>query len=150
MTIKNGIPDGHHTLTPHLVVKGAAQAIEFYKKVFGAEEVYRLPLPDGSIAHAEITIGNSRLWLSDENPQMGTKSQAAPGATTVHVFVPNADAVFAKAVELGAKVAQPLTDMFWGARYGQVIDAFGHKWSIATQVREVPPADMQKAVAKMA
>jgi uncharacterized glyoxalase superfamily protein PhnB len=150
MTIKNGTPEGHHTITPHVVVKGAAKAIEFYAKAFGAEEISRLGMPGGLVAHAELRIGDSILWLADENPQMGAFAQAAPGAVTIHLFVKDADAVFAKAVAAGAKVALPLTDMFWGSRYGQVVDGFGLKWSIATQVREVSPQEMAAAMQKMA
>jgi len=150
MTIKNGTPQNLHSVTPHLVVKGAAKAIEFYRKAFGAEEVYRLPLPDGGIAHAEIRIGDSSFWLSDEQPQMGAFAQTAPGATSLHLFVSKVDAVFDAAVAAGAKALMPPTDMFWGARYGQVVDPFGHRWSVATQTREVTPAEMQAAMKQMA
>jgi uncharacterized glyoxalase superfamily protein PhnB len=150
MAIKNGVPEGHHTVTAHLVVKGAKDAIAFYKKAFGAEEIYHFEMPGGGVAHAEIRVGDSIVWLADEQPQMGAFAQSAPAATTLHLFVKDADAVFAKAVEVGAKAVMPLTDMFWGARYGQVVDPFGHKWSIATQKREVSPQEMAAAMKKMA
>jgi len=152
MAIKNGIPEGYSTITPHLIVKGAAKAIEFYGKAFGAEEIYRLPMPDGTIAHADLRIGSSLLWLADENPQMGNMAPAGPGsnAASVVLHVADADKVFARAVAAGAEVVQPVTEMFWGARFGQLRDPFGHKWSIATQVREVSPAEIVEAMKRMA
>ncbi len=147
---KNGTPNGMHTVTAHLVVKGAAKAIEFYKKAFGAEEVYRLSTPDGKIAHAEIRIGDSPIWISDEQPNMGAIAQASPGATTLHLFVAKVDEVYARALDAGAKSVLPPTDMFWGARYGQVADAFGHRWSLATQTREVSATEMQDAMKRQA
>src|SRR5438132_10739396 len=117
------IPEGFHTLTPHLIVKDASQAIEFYKKAFGAEELSRLPGPDGSsIMHAALQIGDSRLFLADEFPQMGARGPASIGGTpvTIHVYVEDVDAAFNQAVAAGAKVRMPLDDMFWGDRYGQI------------------------------
>lgn len=150
MAISNGKPTQLHTITPHIVVKDGDKAIAFYKKAFGAEEVYRMPMPDGKIAHAELRIGDSTFWLSDEHPQMGAIAQDKPGATSLHLFVAKVDAVFAAAVAAGATALQPPTDMFWGARYGQVVDPYGHRWSLATQTRDVSPAELADAMKKKA
>jgi uncharacterized glyoxalase superfamily protein PhnB len=147
---KSRVPEGHHTITPHLVVKGAAQAIEFYTKAFGAKELSRHPGPDGSsIMHAALQIGDSRLFLNDEFPRMGVTSPLAMGGTpvTIHLYVEDADAVFGQAVEAGAQIAMPLADQFWGDRYGMVIDPFGHRWSIASQFNEMTPEQMKQASA---
>jgi uncharacterized glyoxalase superfamily protein PhnB len=146
------IPEGFHTVSPHLVVDGAAKAIEFYKKAFGAEEVVRMPAPDGKrLMHAEIRIGDSVVMLCDEFPEMGggCRSPKALGSTcvTLHLYVNDADATFNRAVQAGATATAPLTDMFWGDRYGKVTDPFGHEWSIATHVKDVTPEEMQKAAA---
>ena len=148
----NPIPDGFHTLTPHLTMKDAAAAIEFYKKAFGAVELERHNGPDGkSIMHATLKIGDSRFMLNDEFPEMGGKGPLALGGTpvTLHVAVEAVDEAFARAVAAGAKVTMPLADMFWGDRYGQLEDPFGHKWSLATHIEDVSPEEsarrMQKA-----
>ncbi len=135
----NPIPPGMHTVTPHLVCAGAANAIEFYKEAFGATEVDRLAGPDGKLMHAMLRIGDSALMLVDEFPEMGARGPQALGGTavTIHLSVPDADASFARAVKAGATVRMPVMDMFWGARYGMVQDPFGHQWSIATQVRNL-------------
>jgi uncharacterized glyoxalase superfamily protein PhnB len=141
------IPDGFNTLTPHLVVKGASQAIDFYKKAFGAEEIKRMPGPDGkSLIHAELKIGNSRLMLVDEFPEMNARGPETMGGTpvTIHMFVEDADAVFNRALGAGAQVRMPLADMFWGDRYGVVADPFGHLWSIATHKEDLTPEEMGK------
>jgi PhnB protein len=141
------IPEGHHTLTPHLVVKGASEAIEFYKKAFGAEELTRLPGPDGkSIMHAALKIGDSRLFLVDEFPQMGSVGPLSLGGSPVfiHVFVEDVDTVFDQAVSAGAEVRMPLVDAFWGDRYGQLVDPFGHKWSLATHKEDLTPEEISK------
>jgi PhnB protein len=141
------VPEGFHTLTPHLVVKGASQAIEFYKKAFGAEEITRVPGPDGkSLIHAELKIGDSRLLLVDEFPQMGCLGPQGIGGTpvTIHVFVEDVDTVFNQAVGAGAQVSMPLADMFWGDRYGQITDPFGHKWSLATHKEDLTPEQVSK------
>jgi PhnB protein len=139
------IPEGTRTVTPHLVVKGAAKAIEFYKKAFGAVELYHMPSPGGTIAHAEMQIEDCRVYLADEFP--GGPVRAPKGSTSVvmHLYVPDADAACARAVAAGAKVAMPLTDAFWGDRYGQVKDPFGHVWSIATHKVDLTPEQMMKA-----
>jgi PhnB protein len=152
------IPDGYHSVTPYLCVKGAAEAIEFYKKAFGAEEVLRMPSPDGRIAHAEVRIGNSIVMMADEFPEMGpgARSPKTAGFPTggVMLYTENCDALTERAVKAGATVTMPLQDMFWGDRYGQVEDPFGHRWSIATHKEDVSPEEMgrrqQAWAAKMA
>jgi uncharacterized glyoxalase superfamily protein PhnB len=144
------VPQGFHTVTPHLVVRGASEAIEFYKKAFGARELHRAPGPDGkSIMHAEVQIGDSRIFLNDEYPDMGAVSPLAlkGSPVTIHLYVEDADRVFQQAVQAGAKVAMPLADQFWGDRYGIVIDPFGHHWSIGSHVKDMTPEEMQKAAA---
>jgi uncharacterized glyoxalase superfamily protein PhnB len=148
-TVKR-IPDGYHTVTPHLVVRGAAKAIAFYQKAFGAKELSRHPGPDGaSIMHAELQIGNSRIFLNDEYPEMGaTSPQALQGTpVTLHCYVEDADGLFARAVEAGAQVVMPLADQFWGDRYGMVSDPFGHRWSIASHIKDLTPEQMKQAAA---
>jgi uncharacterized glyoxalase superfamily protein PhnB len=151
-----GAPAGHHSVTPHLVVRYAPQAIDFYKRAFGAVEVHRMPGPDGfSIMHADLKIGDSHIYLNDEFPAMGVKAPQTIGGTpvTVHLYVEDADAVFKAATEAGAQVKMPLADMFWGDRFGKLADPFGHEWSIATHKEDVPMEEMAKraeaAFAKM-
>jgi PhnB protein len=146
------IPDGMHSVTPHLVIDGAAAAIDFYVKAFGAEDVARLPGPQGKLMHALIRIGGSAIMLVDEFPDWGSFGPKALKGTpvTIHLYVPDTDAFYARAVAAGAKATMPPQDMFWGDRYGQVEDPFGHKWSIATHIRDVTPEEMQKAMAQMA
>jgi uncharacterized glyoxalase superfamily protein PhnB len=133
------IPEGFTTITPHLVIDGAAEAIEFYKKAFGAEEITRMPGADGRLMHAEIRIGDSRVMLVDTFPHWGSKSPDVLGGSpvTIHIFVADADALFTRAVAAGAKVTTPIADMFWGDRYGKLEDPFGHKWSIATRIENL-------------
>jgi PhnB protein len=135
----NPIPPGMHTVTPHLVCAGAAAAIEFYKEAFGAVEVDRMPGPGGKLMHAMVRIGDSPVMLVDEFPGMNSLGPKALGGSsvTIHLSVADADAVFARAVAAGATARMPVSEMFWGARYGQVQDPFGHQWSIATQVRHL-------------
>src|SRR6201996_895510 len=137
----NPIPPGMHTITPHLVCQGAAEAIEFYKKAFGAAELTRLAGPDGKLMHAMLRIGDSKLMLVDEWPEMHVRGPQALGGSpvTIHLSVADADAAFRRATAAGASVRMPVTDMFWGARYGLVQDPSGHLWSIATQVRNLTP-----------
>ncbi len=148
MSQVQAIPEGMHSLTPHLVCRGAAAAIEFYGRAFGAIELFRLPGPDGRLIHACVRIGDSQLFLVDEMPEHGALGpQALKGSpVTIHLQVQDADAVFARAVQAGATVGMPLADMFWGDRYGQVVDPFGHHWSIATHVRDVRPDEMVAAM----
>jgi PhnB protein len=141
------IPDGYHTLTPHLIVKGAGQAIEFYKKAFGAVEICRAPGPDGNtIMHAELKIGDSRLFLADEFPEMNCRGPQSIGGSPVaiHIYVEDVDAVFNQALAAGAQVVMPLEDAFWGDRYGKLTDPFGHQWSLATHKEDLPPEELSK------
>lgn len=143
------IPEGFHTVSPHIIVKEAGKAIEFYKKAFGAEEVMRMPGPDGkSVMHAEMKIGNSMVMICDEFPEM-CKSPLSIGGSpvTLHLYVEDADAVFQRAVKAGATPTMPLTDMFWGDRYGKLKDPFGHEWSVATHKKDVTPEECAKAAA---
>ena len=134
------IPDGHHTLGAHIFVAGASDAIEFYKKAFGAEEVGRMTGPDGKgVMHAEIKIGDSRLMLADEFPAMGAKGPKAYGGSPVvlHLYVNDVDTVYNKAIAAGATEVMKVEDMFWGDRYGRLRDPFGHEWSIATHKQDL-------------
>jgi len=146
----NPIPAGMHTVTPHLVCAGAGAAIDFYKKAFGAAETARIPGPGGKLIHASIRIGDSTVMLVDEMPEWGSLGPKALKGTPVviHLYVDDVDAFTARAVAAGAKVTMPVADMFWGDRYGQIEDPFGHRWSVATHVRDVSPADMQQAMQK--
>lgn len=146
------IPQGMHTVTPHLVCARAAEAIDFYKKAFGAEELSRQPGPDGRLMHAALRIGDSVIFLTNEYPEWNSFGPLALKGTpvTIHLYVPDVDASFERAVEAGAKVAMPLDDMFWGDRYGTVEDPFGHRWSLATHKRDVAPDEIREAMAKMA
>jgi uncharacterized glyoxalase superfamily protein PhnB len=140
------VPEGFHTATPSLVVRDAGKAIDFYKKVFGAEERMRMPDPSGRIMHAEIKIGDSIIFLSDEIPNMGGKSPQSLGAYTggVYLYVPNVDEIHKRAVEAGAKSAGPVSDMFWGDRLGHFVDPFGHAWSVSTHVADLTEQEMEK------
>jgi PhnB protein len=145
------IPDGMHSVTPHLVCAGAAEAIEFYKKAFKAVEISRMPGKDGKLMHAMIRIGDSAVMLMDEFPDwkaFGPKAlKGSP--VTIHLAVEDVDAVAAQAVAAGAKITMPIADMFWGDRYGVLEDPFGHLWSVGTHMRDVSPQEMQEAMAKM-
>jgi PhnB protein len=145
------IPEGLHTITPHMIVRNATQAIDFYKKAFGAEELHRAPGPDGkTIMHADLKIGTSHVFLCDEFPQMGAKSPQSLGGTpiTLALYVEDADKAFNQAVKAGAEVVMPLKDQFWGDRYGMLKDPYGHTWSISSHMEDVPPAEMQKRAAE--
>jgi uncharacterized glyoxalase superfamily protein PhnB len=150
------IPQGMHTITPHLVCGGAAEAIEFYKKAFNAVEMSRLAGSDGKLMHAQIRIGDSYLMLVDESPAWASFGPKALKGTpvTLHLYVEDVDTGFARAVAAGAKVRMPLDDMFWGDRYGVLEDPFGHLWSMATHLRDLSPEEIQregrKAMAAMA
>ena len=142
------VPEGYHTATPYLTIKNAGDAIDFYKRAFGAEEVVRMPGPDGqSVMHAEIKIGNSMLMIADEWPMGDCKSPKTLGGTSVNIFlyVQDVDSMYQKAVAAGAQATMPPTDMFWGDRYGKVMDPFGHDWSIATHNRDMSPQEMMRA-----
>jgi uncharacterized glyoxalase superfamily protein PhnB len=140
------IPDGTRTVTPHLVIKGAAKAIDFYTRAFGAQEHARMPGPGGSIGHAELQIGDSLVYLADEWPGGSSRSpQSLRGSSVViHLYVPDVDAAFQRAVGAGAKVSMPVMDMFWGDRFGQVRDPFGHLWSLATHKEDLTPDEMAR------
>ncbi len=141
------IPEGYHTITPSLMVREAARAIDFYKKAFGAKELSRMHGPDGkTIMHAELEIGDSRLFLSDEFPDMGGRSPEALGGTPVgiHLYVEDVDVVFKRAVDAGAQVRMPVGDMFWGDRYGKLADPFGHEWGIGTHKLDLTPDEIRK------
>lgn len=147
----NHCPEGMHTVTPHLVCAGAAEAIEFYKKAFDAQELARLPGPDDKIVHAMIRIGDSMVMLVDEFPEMGS---FGPGSlkgspVTIHLYVENVDAFVARAVEAGARITMPVEDMFWGDRYGQLEDPFGHHWSVATHIRDATPDELERGAREM-
>ena len=154
MTDTSECPDGGGPpggVTPHLCVAGAAAAIDFYARAFGATEVMRLPGPDGRLMHASVLLNGAMVMLNDEYPEMGGLGPKARGGTavTLHLHVPDVDAAVARAVEAGARLVMPVEDMFWGDRYGLVEDPFGHQWSLATPVRAVSAADLAEAVAKM-
>ncbi|MGH9221514.1 MAG: VOC family protein [Vicinamibacterales bacterium] len=139
------IPDGYSSLTPYLVCKGAAKAIEFYTKAFGAQETVRMPGPHGQIMHAEVKIGNSMLMLADENPDRGAIAPSGKGRSmSVMLYIDNVDAVFKRALELGSTSIQEPTDQFWGDRMGNLMDPFGHQWAIATHKEDVSPGEMEK------
>jgi PhnB protein len=140
------VPDGYHTATPYLVVQNAANAIEFYKKAFGATELMRMPGPGGRIMHAEIKIGDSPIMLADESPEMGIRSPQSLGGTPVSLllYLNDVDARFKQAVAAGAAVQRPLRDEFYGDRTGTVIDPFGHIWSLSTHKEDLSPEQMEK------
>ena len=145
------IPDGYPRVTPYLCVDGAEAAIEFYTAVLGAQERMRMPGPDGKIGHAELMLGDSVIMLADEAPEMGALSPGSVGGTpvTISVYVEDADAVFDAALGAGAKSLQPVADQFYGDRSGQFEDPFGHRWSVATHVEDVPPEEMERRMAEM-
>jgi PhnB protein len=143
------VPEGYHTATPYLIVKGAAQALEFYKKAFGAKEIMRMAQPDGRIGHAEIKIGDSPIMLADEFPEMGARSPQSFGGSpvSIHLYVGDVDAMFADSVAAGATVQRPVADQFYGDRTGGVVDPFGHVWYIATHKEDVSAEEMKKRAA---
>lgn len=141
------IPEGFHTVTPHLIIKGAADAIEFYKKALGAQEISRMTAPDGKIGHAELKIGDSIIFLADEFPGPGSgKSPQTLGGctTTLNLYVPDVDTMFKKAITAGAKETMPVADQFWGDRYGTFTDPYGHSWGIATRKETLTKAEIDQ------
>ena len=140
------IPKGYHSITPHLVVRDAKRAIDFYRRAFGAQEIMRMDGPEGKIAHAEMKIGDSMLMVADEMPGSGNRAPSPSGGSPVGImlYVENVDDVFKQAVTAGAKADQQPSDMFWGDRYGKLTDPFGHTWSLATHVEDVAPEEMKK------
>ncbi len=149
-TIK-AIPDGIHTITPHIVVRGAGQAAEWYKKALGAQERGRIPVPGGKYMQIALWFGDSAVMLADEFPEAGVLSPQAIGGTPVvlHLSTENVEAVWKRAVEAGAEVVQPLQDQFWGDRYGQILDPFGYRWGLAQHVRDVPAQEIARIAAEM-
>ena len=141
---ENANPAGYHNVTPSLIVRGGAEAIAFYEKAFDAKVRRRMEMPDGKIMHAELTFGDSSVMLGEESPDWGTLSPLTLGGSpcTLQLYVKDADAVFARAQEAGAEVVFPLMDQFWGDRMGKLKDPFGHLWSVATRLEEVPEAEM--------
>ena len=144
-------PEGYHTLTPYLVVKGAAPALDFYAKAFGATELYRLAAPAGKVGHAEMKIGDSHFMLADEFPEMGAVGPQAGSGHSVSflVYVPDVDVAFARAIAAGAKEVRPVQDQFYGDRSGTLEDPFGHQWTLATHVEDVSPNEMQRRSEEM-
>ena len=145
------VPDGFHSVTPHLIVKGAGKAMDFYKQAFGAIERFRMPGPDGeSVMHGEIQIGDSIIMIADEFPDYGCLGPTSRGGSsvTIHLYVKDANKAYEQAVKAGAIASMPLSDMFWGDRYGKVTDPFGHEWSIAQHIEDVSPQDMEKRAEK--
>ena len=153
MTKVHYIPKGYNSVTPYLIVKGAAQAIEYYTKVFGAKEIVRMPGPGGRIGHAELEVGNSHIMLADENPSMGpghTSATTVGGSpVSLYVYLPDVDSVVKTAVAEGAKILKPVEDQFYGDRNGFIQDPFGHLWGIATHVEDVSPQEMKERMKKM-
>jgi PhnB protein len=146
------VPAGYHTVTPYISVKGAAKALDFYKRAFGAEVLVRMDMPDGRVGHAEIKIGDSFVMLADEMPEMAdavTKSPATLGATTfgLMIYLDGVDARFKQALEAGAKIKRPVQDQFYGDRTGTLEDPFGHIWTLGTHVEDVSPEEMKKRMA---
>jgi len=143
------IPDGYPRMTPYLIVDGAAQAIEFYKKVFGATEKMRMPSPGGKVGHAELTLGDSMIMLADEHPEMGARAPRAyvGAAVSLMVYVPNVDDTVKSASAAGAKIVRQVENQFYGDRMGTIEDPFGHRWYVATHVEDVPPEELAKRAA---
>ncbi len=146
------IAQGYHSVTPYLIIRGAAQAIDYYKKVFGATEVFRMDAPDGKVGHAELQIGDSRIMLADENPSMGEgyASATSIGASPVslYLYIPDVDQVVERAAAAGAKILKPVQDQFYGDRSGFIQDPFGHLWGIATHVEDVSPEELEERAKK--
>jgi PhnB protein len=146
------IPQGYNSITPYLIIKGAAQAIEYYRKVFDASEVFRMDGPDGKVGHAELKIGDSRIMLADENPSIGQghTSAASIGASPVslYLYIPDVDRVVERAAAAGAKILKPVQDQFYGDRSGFIQDPFGHLWGIATHVEDVAPQELEERAKK--
>lgn len=146
MSVAKTIPSGYHSITPYLVVQGALEAIEFYKKAFGAIEILRLTLPNGRLGHAELKIGDSPIMLSDEAPEWDARSPQSIGGSpvTISLYVDDVDSVVPTAVAAGAKLVRPIADQFYGDRSAALEDPFGHKWHVATHKEDMTPAEMQR------
>ena len=142
------VPEGYHTITPHLIVRDAARAIEFYKQAFGAKDRGVMKGPDGKVMHAELQIGDSIVMLADEMPEFGSRSPQTIGGspTGLHIYTDNVDAAFDRAVKAGAQVEMPVMEQFWGDRYGKLKDPFGHSWSVATHVKDLSAEEMKRGM----
>ena len=147
----NFIPKGYHVVTPYLAVEGASEAIVFYKKVFGAKEVMRMEKPGGKIGHAEVRIGDTKIMLADEHPEMSARSPESYGGSPVgiHLYIKDVDAILQKAMAAGATLLRPATNMFYGDRIGTMKDPYGHTWSVATHIEDVSAKEMKKRAAAM-
>ena len=145
------LPEGYHNVTPYLIIDGAAAALDFYRTAFGAEEVMRMPSPDGRIGHAEILVGTSHVMLADEHPDMGYRGPKAYGGTPVSlmVYVPDVDATCAKAISAGATELRAIANQFYGDRSGTLQDPFGHVWTISTHIEDVTPEEIERRLAAM-
>jgi len=143
------IPDGYHSVTPYLIVKGGPQAIAFYEKAFGAQLLFRMMEPDGRVGHAELEIGDSRVMLADEHPDIGARSPQSIGGSpvTIHLYVEDVDATVARAVAAGARITRPVADQFYGDRNGGLVDPFGHVWFVATHKEDVPAEELDRRAA---
>jgi PhnB protein len=146
MTIVKPVPEGYRTATPYLIIRGAAEAIEFYKRAFGATEVLRMADPQGRVGHAEIRIGDSVIMLADEHPSFGYRGPRSLGGSSVSIllYMEDVDAVFERAVKAGGRLLRPVTDQFYGDRSGTLEDPFGHVWTVATHVEDVEPEEMRR------
>jgi len=144
------VPEGYHAVTPYLICKGASEAIEYYKKVFGATEIMRHGEPGGPVGHAELKIGDSVIMLADEHPEVGAFAPKPGGGTPISlmVYLPDVDTVFRRAVEAGGKEVRPLADQFYGDRSGQLLDPYGHQWTIATHTEDIEPEAMERRAAE--
>lgn len=145
-------PEGYHTVTPYLIIDGAAEAIDFYTRVLGATETLRMGGPDGRVGHAEITFDESKIMLADENPEMGFTGPKSIGGTpvSIHVYVEDVDAIYGQAIDAGAEEIRPVKDQFYGDRTGTFKDPFGHVWTVSTHIEDVPPEEMDRRCAEMA
>ena len=150
MTVKS-TPEGYHSVTPYLIVRGGARAIDFYTKAFGASELFRMEGPGGTLGHAEIQIGDSRVMLADEHPEMGAQSPESIGGSAVHlmIYVDDADAVFKRAIAAGAKETRPMRDEFYGDRTGNLLDPFGHCWTISTHKEDMSQEELERRAAAL-
>jgi len=143
----DAIPEGFTSITPHLIIKDCVKAIDFYKNAFSANEIYQSKMPDGRVMHGMLRIGNSIVMVADEFPEMGAVGPNTLGGTStaLHIYTEDADKLFKQVIDAGATQIMPLKDMFWGDRYGQIQDPFGHRWAIATHKQDVSPEEMEKA-----
>lgn len=146
----DAIPNGFSTITPHIVIKDCAKAIEFYKKALGAKELYKSLMPDGRVMHAMIQIGNSFVMMADEFPEMSSVGPTTLGGTSfvLHIYTDDADKLYKQAIDAGSIPIMPVSEMFWGDRYGQIQDPYGHRWAIATHVKDVNPQEFEKIATK--